>query len=123
MASYDIHMIQGTDHTVQITWSESGETVDLTGWDGLFQIRETPGADTPLFADASPTLDSTTNAAVTIPAATTAGWSLPAYRPVKTSQGVPYVYAGDYEFKLTDPDGVSMTLARGQVWVSPGVAR
>lgn len=124
----DWYIHQGQDESLQVRWKEDGvNPVDLSAWSAALQIRETAGAETVLFscssAAGSITLDDTTNILLTVPAATSAGWSVSALRPTKVVGGVTWTDVGVYDLELTSPDDTEIRLLQGRVWVSLEVTR
>lgn len=125
--AYDWYIRQGQDESFQLRWSEDGAVVDLSLWSAAFQIRESAASTTPIFSRSSAagtiTLDDETNILLSVPAATSAGWSVSALRPTKVVDGKTWTDLGVYDLELTDPDDNTIRLIQGRVWISLEVTR
>lgn len=123
----NIHIAQGTDYTFQITWLEDDEPVDLSGWSGIMQIRQTPPSTTVLLSadtnDGRLTLSSEGVVEANFSAADTSAISIPFDAPIRIIEGVSYLEIGVYDIELTDPDDVVMRLVQGKVYLSAEVSR
>lgn len=125
--AYDWYIHQGQDESFQARWSEDDVVVDLTLWSAAFQIRESAASTAAIFsrstAASNIALDDETNVLLTIPAATSAGWSVSTLRPTKVVDGKTWTDLGVYDLELTDPDDNTIRLLQGRVWISLEVTR
>ena len=125
--AYDWYIRQGQDESFQLRWSEDGVVVDLSLWSAAFQIRESAAATTAIFSRSSAagtiTLDDETNILLSVPAATSAGWTVSALRPTKVVDNTVWTDLGVYDLELTDPDGAVVRLIQGRAWISLEVTR
>lgn len=125
--AYDWYIRQGQDESFQLRWSEDGVVVDLSLWSAAFQIRESAASTTPIFSRSSAvgtiTLDDEANILLSVPAATSAGWTVSALRPTKVVDNTVWTDLGVYDLELTDTDGAVVRLIQGRVWISLEVTR
>lgn len=125
--AYDWYIHQGQDESFQARWSEDEVVVDLSLWSAAFQIRESAASATAIFSRSTAAgniaLDDETNILLTVPAATSSGWSVSALRPTKVVDGKTWTDLGVYDLELTDPDDNVIRLIQGRVWISLEVTR
>jgi hypothetical protein len=125
--TYDWYIHQGQDESLRVRWSEDGAVVDLSAWSAAFQVRESALSTTALFTRSSAAntiaLDDATNLLLTLPAATSSGWTVSALRPTKVVDGKTWTDVGVYDLELTSPEATVVRLLQGRVWASLEVTR